>query len=296
MLTDWLNSWARAMLAPPKGMNYSFNEPLGEPSLVASDSVSWRIFKNPIGLFIGGAAAVILELAEPSVRAGVWEHSSFRRDPLTRLKRTGFAAMVTVYGPRSAAEEMIAGVVKAHDRVRGTGADGQTYEANDPRLLNWVQATASYGFIEAYSRFCSPLSDVEKSQAFREGAGAARLYGATGAPTSLDEWRQLFAAARPGLQRSEIVQEFLEIMSAAPLLPWAFRPLQRLLLRAAVDLVPDDLRRELDLMNRGLNGPQRHVVKALAKMADRIHLRDAPASLASVRLGLPLDYLIQLGE
>lgn len=44
--------------------------------------------------------------------------------------------MMTVYGPRSAAEAMIAHVVAMHDKVRGTTLDGQPYHANDPRLLD----------------------------------------------------------------------------------------------------------------------------------------------------------------
>jgi hypothetical protein len=92
---------------------------MGEEALLPPDSVSWRIFKNPIALFIGGMAAVILELAEPSVRAGVWEHSSFRKDPVGRLQRTGLAAIVTVYGARSIAEPMIAEVVRMHAKVAG---------------------------------------------------------------------------------------------------------------------------------------------------------------------------------
>jgi uncharacterized protein (DUF2236 family) len=81
--------------------------------------LSWQGFKNPLALFIGGIAAVILELAEPRVRTGVWEHSSFRTDPMRRMQRTGLAAMVTVYGARSAAEAMIAGVVRRHASVQG---------------------------------------------------------------------------------------------------------------------------------------------------------------------------------
>jgi len=77
---------------------------------VSPDSVSWRVFKNPLSVFIGGVAAVIMELAEPRVRTGVWEHTSFRIDPIRRLRRTGPAAMVTIYGARRTAEAMIAGI------------------------------------------------------------------------------------------------------------------------------------------------------------------------------------------
>src|SRR6202040_1559136 len=96
------------------------------------NSVSWRVFKNPLSLFIGGVTAVIMELAEPRVRTGVWEHTSFRVDPIRRLRRRGFAAMVTIYGARSTAEAMIARVRRMHDMVAGTTPSGEPYCANDP--------------------------------------------------------------------------------------------------------------------------------------------------------------------
>lgn len=168
------------MLRPPPGLEVDFARPAAAPALVPAESVSWRIFDNPVTLFVGGVAAVILELAEPSVRVGVWDHSSFRRDPLGRLRRTGMAAMITVYAPRPAAEAMIARVVAMHDKVRGELPDGTPYHANDPILLDWVQATASFGFIAAYHAYAKPLSAMERDAAFAEGAVAARLYGAHG--------------------------------------------------------------------------------------------------------------------
>ena len=82
---------------------------------MSPDSVSWRVFKNPISLFIGGVAAVIMELAGPRVRTGVWEHTTFRVDPIRRLRRTGLAAMVTIYGARQS---------RGNDRSRSPNALG----------------------------------------------------------------------------------------------------------------------------------------------------------------------------
>ena len=81
---------------------------------------------------------MIMELAEPRVRTGVWEHTTFRLNPIKRLRRTGHAAMVTIYGARSTAEAMIAGVRRVHDKIAGTTPSGEPYCANDPELLNWV--------------------------------------------------------------------------------------------------------------------------------------------------------------
>lgn len=286
-----LLAFASAQLSPPKGLEIDFSSPRGEPALVPPQSVSWRIFKNPVSLFVGGVAAVILELAEPSVRSGVWDHSSFRTDAVTRLRRTGAAAMITVYGPRSAAERMIAGVVRMHGKVRGETRAGVPYRADDPRLLDWVQATASFGFIEAYHRFARPLSYGDRSQAFGEGADAARLYGALGAPLSLAEWEALLAATEPSLEASPELAEFLAIMRAAPIVPAPARGFQRLLVRAAVDIVPVRVRATLGLATQGLRRHERPFVRALGALADRIALTDAPPAQASVRMGLPADYL-----
>src|SRR6185295_17681676 len=119
---------------------FDFTTPVGEPALAPSDGVAWQVMKNPVALFVGGVTAVILELAEPRVRSGVWDHTTFRTDPLSRMERTGLAAMVTVYGARSTADRMIAGVRRLHERVSGVTPAGVSYRASDPELLDWVHA------------------------------------------------------------------------------------------------------------------------------------------------------------
>jgi uncharacterized protein (DUF2236 family) len=277
----------------PDGLpQIDFSQPFGEPALVAADSISWQVFKNPVSLFIGGVAAVILELAEPRVRAGVWEHTSFRTDPVSRLQRTGLAAMVSVFAARSQAEGMIAGINRRHSRVRGRTDDGQIYAADDVELLDWVHATAAHGFAEAYHRFVRPLSPAERDRAWAEGAPVARLYGATGAPTSQQAWESQLRAMTPRLQRSPVVLEFLEIMRRAEVMPALGRPLQHLLVRAAVDLTPPEVARRLGLDGqRGLAPFETAVVRTIARGADRLLLRNAPPAQACARLGLAADWL-----
>jgi uncharacterized protein (DUF2236 family) len=273
-----------ALLEPPPGLEASFAHPPGAEALVSADSVSWRVFANPVTLFIGGVTAVILELAEPSVRAGVWNHSSFRSDPLTRLRRTGAAAMITVYAPREEAAAMIARVVALHQGVRGTLPDGTPYHANDPRLLDWVQATATFGFAQAYHRYATPLSEAERSNVFAEGRAAAQLFGATGAPRSLSEWQALLARTLPTLEPSPTLGEFLQIMRSTPILPAPLRPLQRLLVRAAVEILPQEVRQSLRLNGAGLRTGERLAVTALAGIAGRLPLPSSPPAQARQRL------------
>jgi uncharacterized protein (DUF2236 family) len=73
-LQSSLEAAARTLLEPGDGSRVDFSRPTGEAALVSSDSVSWRVCKNPLSLFIGGVTAVIMELAEPRVRTGLWEH------------------------------------------------------------------------------------------------------------------------------------------------------------------------------------------------------------------------------
>jgi uncharacterized protein (DUF2236 family) len=286
-----LEALARVLLKPSDPAHIDFARPIGEAALVTPNSVSWRVYKNPLSLFIGGVTAVIMELAEPRVRTGVWEHTTFRVDPIRRLRRTGLAAMVTIYGARSTAEAMIARVRRMHDLVAGTTPSGQAYYANDPELLNWVHATAAYGFLQAYQAYVQPLSFVERNRYYAEGVPAARLYGATNVPASELELERLFETTVSRLERSDIVFEFLSIIRSAPILPLLLRPVQHLFVRAAIDLVPSWARRMLGLTGHGLHTWEAEVVRQAGALTDRLVLTSSPAVQACARMRLPADYL-----
>jgi len=287
---------ARLLSAPgaPRGAYAAdFLSPAHEPSLAPPDGVSWRVFRNPLAVFVGGVAAVILELAEPRVRSGVWDHTTFRVRPLERLQRTGHAAMLTVYGPRSRCEVMIGHVNRLHGQSAGATPAGVAYRASDAELLAWVQATASFGFLEAYRACVRPLAAAEADRYYAEGQAAARLYGVSTPPRTEAEVAALFAAMAPSLERSEIVFEFLCIVRRMPALPWPLRPLQGVLVKAAVQCVPAWVRERL-----GLDGPewapsplQWRLLRRAGLAADRLPLATHPAVLACRRLGLADDAL-----
>jgi uncharacterized protein (DUF2236 family) len=288
----WIEALTTDFLQPSGAPPFDFANPKGAPALAAPDSVAWRLFKNPLAVLIGGIAAVLLELAEPRIRDGVWEHSSFRDDPLLRLQRTGLAAMVTVYGARAKAEAMIAGVVRLHARIAGTTSEGRPYRADDPDLLDWVQATASFGILQAYAAYVRPLSAAERNGAYAEALPAAALFGAHGAPRSEAELQAMFEARRASLAPSPIVFRFLQIMERVPALPPPLRPLQPSIVRAAADILPGWIRHRLQLGPRwALRAWERPLVRAAGLAGDRLILRSSPAVQSCRRLGLPDDYL-----
>lgn len=270
--------------------------PTGEAALVPPDSVSWRVFKNPVALFVGGVGAVLLELAEPRVRSGVWDFTSFRTDPLARMQRTGVAAMITVYGPRSLAEANIVRVNRLHEAVRGETPNGVSYTANDPHLLNWVQATAAYGFLEAYCAFVAPLQQRDKDRFYAEGEAAARLYGADSPPRSVRGWEERLATMLPELEASPIIFEFLEILDRTRVFPMPLRGLQKQMIRAAIEITPPQVRERLGLGGQwDLRPRQRKAIQRLGALSEKLYLDTSPPAAASVRLGLPPGYLYGAG-
>ncbi|MEM6537590.1 MAG: oxygenase MpaB family protein [Pseudomonadota bacterium] len=270
-----------------------FSLPVGEPALAHPEALSWRIFKNPVTLFIGGIAAVLLEFAYPAVREGVWRHSNFRIDPVGRLRRTGLAAMVTVYGPQSVARRMIKRVNAMHANVSGITDDGLAYNATDPDLLDWVQATANFGFLEAYATYASAMTPDEKDTYYKEARPSAALYGAFGAPASLEAQGAFIDNKLNALESSPQIFEFIDIIRHAPALPAHMRPSQRVFLRAAIDILPEQVRRILDLEGRGLRPFEHTLVSRLARRADRLCLVSGPPAQSCRRLGLPADWLYE---
>jgi uncharacterized protein (DUF2236 family) len=260
-----------------------YRTPAGDPGLFGPDSIAWRVHANPVALAVGGVAAVILELAEPRVRSGVWDHSIFKTDPLTRMQRTGEATLITTYGPTAAAEARVSMVTRMHRRVGGVTPEGQGYTALEPELMTWVHVTASWGFLNAYHRHVAPLSPAEQDRYYAEGGRLGRLFGAPEPPDSMARVTACFDRMRPLLVPHPIIGEFLDIVATTSPLGLAGRALQPLVVQAAIDLLPADVRARLGLRVRPVRlAAARPVLGALAQIARRTPadvVRDAYARM-----------------
>lgn len=180
-----------------------------------------------------------------------------------------------------------------HGRIEGRTPRGAPYRANDPELLNCVQCTVSYGFMEAYAAFCRPLSDEERDRFYVESQASARLFLATGAPRSVAEQRAQFEAMKPHLEPHPIVFEFLDIVTKTAAVPAPLRPLQRMMIRAAVHTLPEWVIERLQL-----SGPEwrlepweRKFIARLGALFERIPIPYSPPTRACRRMGLPMSYL-----
>lgn len=274
------------------GLKLDFSAPVGEPALLAPDSVQWRVYKNQIALGIGGIAAVLLEFADPRIRSGVWDHSTYKVDPIGRSKRTGSVALLACYGPASTAKTVIGMVNQLHGKVKGETPSGEKYRALDPALLDWVSATASYGFVTAYDRFVAPLGTSEINRFLRDASAVGQVFGARHTPNTIDEFMDMMAALDPRFEPHPIIFEFLDIIQSGRAAPNIPRFLHRAIARAAVSLLPQKLRATLQLgSNYNLTLLDKTALRLAGRAADRKFDPASPQSLACVRMGLPADFL-----
>jgi len=274
------------------GWKVDYSKPAGEPAFCSPDSVSWQVFKNPIALGIGGICAVLLEFADARIRSGVWDHSIFKTDPVGRAQRTGTAAMVGVYGPNTAARRVIKGVTNMHAKVEGVTPSGEAYKALDVELLDWVGATASYGFLISYDRFVRPLSDAEKTAFFLEGEEVGHLYGAEAPLHSLDDFDAMMEKLLPRFEPHPINTEFLDIMAGRAKVPGVPKFLRHAVVNAAVEVLPPVVRERLELgAEYDLKPRDRFILKMLGRIAERVPVPGSPPAQAAQRLGLPASFV-----
>lgn len=274
------------------GWKTDFTVPAGEPAYAAPDSMSWKVFKNPIALAVGGVAAVLLEFADARIRSGVWDHSVFKTDPIGRSQRTGMAAMVGVYGPASAARRVIQGVTNMHARVGGETPNGERYKALDVELLDWVSATASYGFLTAYDRFVKPVSYADKCRFYEEGVEVAKLYGVETPLRKPEDFDAMLETLLPRFEPHPINTEFLDIIKSGQAAKNVPQALHRTLANASVSILPKAVRERLELgPDYDLSYGGRQAVKFAGKAAEHVPVKGSPPADAAIRLGLPWSFV-----
>ncbi len=208
--------------------------------------------------FAAAGTALLLQVAHPTVGAGVSEFSNFRADPWGRLFRTLDFTTVLVYGGPEAAAEMGARVRRFHRQIKGTLPDGTPYHSLEPRAYAWVHATLAEAILRAHERFGRPLSLEERRRFWAEWRPLGRFLGVRwrDLPESYEEFREYIARmSSEELERTESVDDVFETL-AAPAAPplrglptgaWgaASKPLARFAGLATVGLLPASLQDRL---------------------------------------------------
>ena len=162
----------------------------GDPGLFGPDSEAWRLDREAMLLLGAGPRALLLQIAHPSVAAGVAEHSNFREDPWRRLDGTLRSFLTIIYGSTGAARAEIRRLNELHRGIVGAG-----YSARDPELSLWVHATLIESTLAAYDAWLEPLSRERRARLYEETKPLARAFGITEGllPVDLDAFDAYYA-------------------------------------------------------------------------------------------------------
>jgi uncharacterized protein (DUF2236 family) len=230
-------------------------------ALLGPSSVSAQVLGHP-AVLLGGPRALLLQVAHPSVAAGVVDHSTFDVDPYRRLARTFEVMHAIAFGSPAESAAAARGLAAVHRRVRGTTGAGATYAAGDPELALWVHATLVDTALAVEARYIGELDAAGRARFYDESRRLAAPLGLPEAivPEDVDAFRayvtgmqtELFAGPA-GADAARIAAGVLHPPATARLgllAPLGSRAAARLVRLVTVDLGPPAMCRAYGLPER----------------------------------------------
>lgn len=225
-------------------------------------------------LVLGGGAALLLQLAHPTVARAVALHSGFRRDPMRRLRHTLGYVYAIGLGTPEVAERAAARVDRAHAGIPG---------ATDAEPQLWVAATLYEVGMRVHDVLFRPLPSAVADEVYAASGRfgtSLQVPSAMWPPTRADfasYWERMLPALAVGDDAREVAAAILRPARAT--VPWWVRaalPLGRL---ATAALLPDGIRDAYGFPRR----PRREraalaLVRALARLTPR-RIRRLPSRL-----------------
>lgn len=229
-------------------------------------TITWRR-AGDARVLIAAGYALLLQVAHPTVGAGVSEHSQFQRDPWGRLLRTLDYACTIVYGGPRAAGEMGERIRSSHRQINGTRPDGRRYHALEPGAYAWVHATLAVAILAAHERFGRPFSDEQRELFWGEWHAVGRLLGIRVRDLPAD-WRgfrgYVEETIEHELEHTRAVDDVLDALArpappalsslSRPIWPLARAQLGHLARLSTVGLLPPTLRQRFGLGWTRANG------------------------------------------
>jgi uncharacterized protein (DUF2236 family) len=188
-----------------------------EQFLVGPDSLSWRRTSD-IRLYLVMVYALLLQVAHPTVGAGVRDYSDFEQHPWHRLLRTVDYVTLLVYG---GAQAIPAGrrLRELHKRFTGIRADGERYHALEPDAYAWVHATLIETYVTGHAHFGEPMTREETERFYSEYRRLGRLIGVRerDLPPTWSMFREYFEQmATEELRHNDSVDRVLRAIRKVP--------------------------------------------------------------------------------
>ena len=210
-----------------------------DPGLYGPDSEAWRLNREAMLLLGAGPRALLLQIAHPSVAAGVNDHSGFRADPWRRLAGTLRSYLTIVYGSTGAARAEIRRLNTLHRGITGPG-----YAARDRELSLWVHATLVDSTMAVADAWLEPLSQERRAAYYDETLPIGRAFGVPDGllpsdVTAFDRYVAAMLAPDGPVRVSPIARELAGVILRPPLAPLApLLPLPTSAARSVLARVP----------------------------------------------------------
>jgi uncharacterized protein (DUF2236 family) len=193
----------------------------------------------------GGAAAILLQLADPRVARGVARHSAFEADPMARLWGTLDYVYAVSSGDDRLMRAAVAEVNRKHRPVRGEAvAAAPAYSAFDRDAQRFVASTLTAVGLDMEERLGGPLPAALGDAFVRQyGRLASSLQGGpAGWPETRAEfdewWRQRLTELDVGDDARLVARALL----ASRAVPWWLRAAQPALRLVTAALLPEPVR------------------------------------------------------
>ncbi|KAK3328095.1 hypothetical protein B0T19DRAFT_442013 [Cercophora scortea] len=171
--------------------------------------------ENLIG-WTGGPYAILLQFAAPGIAQGTCTHSSFKTNPLSRLRRTAAFILAVTHGTPAQRSAICSMVRRQHARVHGPG-----YDARDAALQMWTAATIYAGVIKAHEAFVGEMSLVRKAVLCRQAAAFATCLDMPAEmwPGSLQAFETYFDGML-AREVGEVSKDMARVLMFEVALPW----------------------------------------------------------------------------
>lgn len=152
--------------------------------LFGPQSMMWKLGRDIAPGGLGAGRALLLQIAHPWITRGIDEHSSVRKDPLERGRKTFKYILTMIYGSLPQAMQAAHEVSEIHSSIKGrmpydagVFKQGSDYSASEINAMIWVQATLWDTLVVEYEAVEEKLTDAEKEQFYQETKLFAMLFG-----------------------------------------------------------------------------------------------------------------------
>lgn len=151
--------------------------PRADDGYFGPESVSWRVFADPVSK-LGGMAALLLQALNPYMMRVFYNTTVSHADAAGRDERTGRYFDTVVFGDKAHADAAAQSVRRMHAHaVWPDPHTGQELRADNPEWLAWTHNTFVFALIRASNAFGVDLTPDEQDRFIVEQHEAARLIG-----------------------------------------------------------------------------------------------------------------------